>query len=243
MINIGDSANNPTLPHLSLAIRELQWLESPKGQQLFNAYHGKMYPSEDPAKTFPAFLELAQTLADDIIPHMYAPFPLPELACRPALSHADFHSSNILVSNDDLTHVTRVVDWECILILPLWSVYKVLPVIEDDGDEYENKLSWRAEKQRSREVFVEAVVQTCPDVACVIDKRNEQSVFGLRMLVGVATDAIALYSSIRECVKRDNEPWIKKLGRLVALFSPTILATKSATTTGEGIEGRLSNSV
>jgi hypothetical protein len=224
------SADEPVALHLALAVRELQWLENPKGQQLFNAWRGKMHPSENLATTFPAFLQLARTLADDIIPHMYTLFPLPNIACRPALSHPDFHSNNILVSNDNPAHVTGVVDWEYASILPLWAAYKVPPEIEDSGDKYEIDLLWRAEKKRIRRVFAQAVAQTCPDAACVMDEQTEQSVRGLRMLLVVATAGVALYYSfkdvamklvkIRECVKRDDGPLVEKLDRLVALFSP-----------------------
>jgi hypothetical protein len=224
------SADEPVALHLALAVRELQWLENPKGQQLFNAWRGKMHPSENLATTFPAFLQLARTLADDIIPHMYTLFPLPNIACRPALSHPDFHSNNILVSNDNPAHVTGVVDWEYASILPLWAAYKVPPEIEDSGDKYEIDLLWRAEKKRMRRVFAQAVAQTCPDAACVMGEQTEQSVRGLRMLLVVATAGVALYYSfkdvamklvkIRECVKRDDGPLVEKLDRLVALFSP-----------------------
>lgn len=224
------SANEPVALHLSLAVRELQWLESPKGQQLFKALREKMHPSENLATTFPTFLELARTLADDIIPHMYTLFPLPNIACRPALSHPDFHSNNILVSNDNPAHITGVVDWEYASILPLWAAYMVPPEIEDKGDKYESNPLWRAEKKRMRTVFAQAVAQTCPDAACVMDEQTEQSVRGLRMLLVVATAGVALYYSfkdvamklvtIRECVKRDGGPLVEKLDRLVALFSP-----------------------
>jgi hypothetical protein len=212
-----------------LALREVQWLESPKGQQLFDAWRGERHPSEDLRTTLPAFLELARTLAADIIPNMYALFPLPKIACRPALSHPDFHSNNILVSNNNPGHVTGVVDWECASILPLWAAYNVPPEIEDLGDKYEINPLWRAEKKRLRGVFAQAVIQTCPDAMCVMDEQTERGVHGLRMLLVVATAGVALYYSfkdvavklvkIRECVKRDNGPLVEKLDRLVALFS------------------------
>jgi hypothetical protein len=224
------SANEPVALHLALAVRELQWLENPKGQQLFNAWRGKMHPSENLATTLPAFLKLARTLADDIIPHMYTLFPLPNIACRPALSHPDFHSNNILVSNDNPADVTGVVDWEYASILPLWAAYKVPPEIEDSGDKYEINPLWRAEKKRMRGVFAQAVTQTCPDAACLMDEQTEQSVHGLRVLLVVATAGVALYYSfkdvamklvkLRESAKRDDGPLVEKLDSLVALFSP-----------------------
>lgn len=218
--------NDPVALHLALAKREVQWLESPKGQQLFDAWRTKMHPAEDRTITLPLFLELTWTLAADIIPHMYTLFPLPENACRPALSHPDFHSSNILVSHDNPAHINGVVDWEFASILPLWAVYTVPHQIEDSGDKYECDPSWRAEKKQLREVFAQAVAHTCPDAVDVIDK---QSVYGLRMLVKVATSGVALYNlfkeagvklmKIRECVKVGDGPVIEKLDHLVALFS------------------------
>jgi hypothetical protein len=222
-------ANEPIALHLALAVREMQWLESPMGQQLFDAWRGEMYPFENLTTTLPAFLELARTLAADIIPNMYALLPLPKIACRPALSHPDFHSNNILVSNDNPAHVTGVVDWEYASILPLWAAYNVPPTIADSGDKYEINPSWRAEKKRLRGVYTRAVLQTCPDAAHVMDEQTEQSIRGLRMLLAVATAGVALYCSftdvamklvkIRECVKCDDGPLVEKLDRLVALFS------------------------
>jgi Ser/Thr protein kinase RdoA (MazF antagonist) len=119
--------NKPLAPYLALAVREVQWLESLKGQQLFDVWRSTRHPAEDRTMTLPAFLEPARTLAADIIPHMYALFPLPEIACRPALSHPDFHSSNILVSHDNPAHITGVVDWEFASILPLWAAYTIPP--------------------------------------------------------------------------------------------------------------------
>lgn len=221
--------NEPAALHLALALREVQWLESPKGRQLFDAWRRKMHPSEDLGTTLPAFLELARTLAADIIPNMYALFLLPNIACRPALSHPDFHSNNILVSNNNPGHVTGVVDWEYASILPLWAAYNIPPEIEDSGDKSEIDPLWRAEKKRLRGVFARAVVQTCPDATCLTDEQTERSVHGLRTLLVVATAGVALYYSfkdvavklakIRECVKRDDGPLVEKLDRLVALFS------------------------
>jgi hypothetical protein len=222
-------ANEPVALHLALAVREVQWLESPNGHQLFNAWRRKMHPAEDLATTFPAFLELARTLAADIIPHMYTLFLLPDIACRPALCHPDFHSNNILVSNDNPAHVTGVVDWEYASILPLWAAYSVPPEIEDVGDKYKIDPLWHTEKKRLRGLFAQAVVQTFPDAAPVMDEQNEQSIRGLRTLLVVATAGVALYYSfkdvaaklvkIRECVKMDDGPLIEKLDYLVTLFS------------------------
>jgi len=79
------------------------------------------------------FSSLRGTLAAEIIPHMYALFPVPENMCRPALSHPDFHSNNILVSSDNPAHITGVVDWEFASILPLWAAYTFPSEIEDLG--------------------------------------------------------------------------------------------------------------
>jgi hypothetical protein len=56
-------------PHLAITVREVQWLESVKGHQLFDQWCAKMHPDEDCSRTLPAFIELAQTLVN-IVPHM-----------------------------------------------------------------------------------------------------------------------------------------------------------------------------
>jgi hypothetical protein len=225
-------ANEPLGLHLSLAVREAQWLESPEGQLLFNAWRAERQPAEDRATTLPAFLELARTLAAEIIPHMYALFPVPENVCRPALSHPDFHSNNILVSSDNPAHITGVVDWEFASILPLWAAYTFPSEIEDLGDEDEFDPLWRAEKKRLRRVFAQEVMQTCPEAACMMNEQTEQTIRGLRLLVAIAVSGVALYYSfkdvgvklvkIRECVKRDNGPVVEKLDHLVTLFSQSV---------------------
>ncbi|KIM74475.1 hypothetical protein PILCRDRAFT_14380 [Piloderma croceum F 1598] len=218
--------NDPVALHLTLAKREVQWLESSKGQQLFDAWRTEMHPTENHTETLPAFLELTRTLATNIVPHMYTLFLLPENAYRPALSHSDFHSNNILMSYNNPTHITGVVDWEFTSILQLWAAYAVPPEIQDSGNKYERNPLWCAEKKRLREVFAQEVVQTCPDAVHVLDKQN---IRGLRMLVGVATSGVALYNSFKdvglklvkicECVKGGDAAVLEKLDRLVALFS------------------------
>jgi hypothetical protein len=37
----------PLAPHLALTVREVQWLESAKGHQLFDQWCAKMHPDED----------------------------------------------------------------------------------------------------------------------------------------------------------------------------------------------------
>jgi hypothetical protein len=37
----------PLAPHLTLTVREVQWLESTKGHQLFDQWRAKMDPDED----------------------------------------------------------------------------------------------------------------------------------------------------------------------------------------------------
>ena len=116
------------------------------------------------------------------------------------------------------------------LILSLWAAYNIPPEIEDSGDKYKINPLWRGEKKRMRGVFVQAVVQTCPDAMHMMDEQTEQSVCGLCMLLLVATAGVALYKSfkdvamklvkIRECVKRDDGPLVEKLDCLVAFFSP-----------------------
>ncbi|KIM83417.1 hypothetical protein PILCRDRAFT_443268 [Piloderma croceum F 1598] len=43
--------SQPVGPFLALATRELQWLESETGRQLFDEYRQKMHPNEDRSKT------------------------------------------------------------------------------------------------------------------------------------------------------------------------------------------------
>ena len=220
-------------PYQALAVRELQWLESATGRQLFDEWRDKMHSKEDRSKTLPAFLILAHTLVD-IIPHMYSLFPLPEPACRPALFHPDFHSSNIQVSHQDPTVVTGVVDWEFGSILPLWAAYNVPQSLEDNGKR-ELELEWRAHKACLRVVFAKAVVQACPDAMMVAQAGNEQmeqTVRGLRLLVKMATSGVSLYKSfenvraeliqIRECVRDPNGSIVEKLDYLVNVFSQTV---------------------
>lgn len=225
--------SQPIAPHRALAVRELQWLESATGRQLFDEWRNKMHPKEDRSKTLPAFLILAHTLVD-IIPHMYSLFPLPELGCRPALFHPDFHTSNIQVSHQDPTAVTGVVDWEFASIFPLWAAYNVPPLLEDFGDHYELDPEWRAHKARLRMVFAKAVVQVCPDAMIVAqaDEQTEQTVRGLRLLTKMATSGVSLYQSfenvravlmqIRECVRDPNGSIVEKVDYLVNVFSQTV---------------------
>ena len=226
--------SQPFATYFALAVREVQWLESATGRQLFDEWRGEMHPEENRLTTLPAFVELAQTLVD-IVPHMYLLFPLPEDACRPALFHPDFHSSNILVSQEDPTVITGVVDWEFASILPLWAAYTVPPSLEDFGDTHELDSEWRMQKARLRMVFAQAVVEACPDavtVALAGNEQTERSVRGLRILVKVATSGVALYKSfrdvraelvkIRECVQIGDGPTVEKLDHLVTLFSQSV---------------------
>jgi len=89
--------NEPAALHLALALREVQWLESPKGQQAVR--HVAQEPQDD-APSVP------RTRADGLQPTssricmVFSRFP--KLRCRPALSHPDLpHLNNILVSNDN----------------------------------------------------------------------------------------------------------------------------------------------
>jgi hypothetical protein len=189
-----------------------------------------MYPKEDRSKTFPAFLELAQNLVD-IVPHMYSLFPLPEGACRPTLFHPDFHTSNILVSQQDPTLVTGIVDWEFASILPLWNVYRVQSFLRDFGSD-ESDPEWTAHKTRLRVIFEQTVLQACPDAAIVAqpgDQQTEQSLCALCLLSHIATSGVALYdpiaevgvdlAEIRGSVAVDGGPVVEKLDHLVTLFS------------------------
>jgi hypothetical protein len=223
--------DQPVGPYLALAVRELQWLGNATGRQLFDEWRGTRHPKEDRSKTLPAFLELAQTLVD-IMPHMYSLFPLPEDACHPALSHPDLHSSNVLVSQQDPTVITGIIDWEFASILPLWAAYRVPSSIEG----YEGSdPKWEADKACLREIFAQTVVQACPDAAVIAqpgDEQTKRSLRALRLLSHVATSGVALYESfdkvrvtlatIRGCVVVDSGPIVEKLDHLVTLFSQSV---------------------
>jgi hypothetical protein len=56
-----------------------------------------MHPEENRLNTFPAFLELAQTIVN-IVPHMYSLLPVPEGACRPE----PFHRAQSFISATSL---------------------------------------------------------------------------------------------------------------------------------------------
>jgi hypothetical protein len=80
-----------------------------------------------------------------------------------------------------------------------------------------------------RGVFVQAVVQTCPDAAGIMGEQTQQSIRDLRMLLVMGTTGVALYHSfkdvalklvnIRECVTSDDVCLVEKPDHLVALFS------------------------
>jgi hypothetical protein len=194
----GPWARNESCAYLcALANRELQWLTSVRGEQLFKLWRQDMYPEESTVQNLEAFTQLAESILE-IIPQMYTLFPVPPEACRPVLSHADFHYSNILVSHENPTLVTGVIDWECTSIVPLWQVYSVPSKIKDYGDKQETDPEYRKGKQRLRNVFARATVKSCPQAAIVAlseDNKIQRSIRGLCTLYHIATSGVALYSS------------------------------------------------
>jgi hypothetical protein len=225
------SASESGAPFLALATRELHWLMSAPGRQLFEEWRGSSYPQEDRSKTLPAFLQLARILVQ-VIPHMYSLFPLPQGACRPAMSHADFHYSNVLVSREDPTVITGVIDWEFTASLPLWAAYSVPWKIDDYGDKYEADSEFRKVKAQLRDLHGQAVVEACPDAAVVVQsqvERTKRSIRGLHALETIATSGVALYKSceevrgllveLRQCVCTNDVPGVEMLDSLIALFS------------------------
>lgn len=56
-----------------------------------------------------------------------------------AMQHHSQSVDNISVSN--VGNVTRILDWENISLAPLWELYQVPPMLDDDGElEYEPEL-------------------------------------------------------------------------------------------------------
>jgi Phosphotransferase enzyme family len=226
-------SSEPSAFLLALARRELQWLESDPGKQLFKTWRGSSFglDANGSTKTLELYLELAKALLS-IIPKMYSLFPLPKEGCLPTLSHADFHYSNILVSRENPTLVTGVVDWEFAAILPLWAAYGVPHKVADYGDRLETDAEWREEKRRLRRVFGQACMVTCPHVAVIVQPEDEvvqRSLRGLRILFKVATSGVALYRSCEEtkellaemlqCVDANDTKGVNMIRALVATFS------------------------
>ena len=127
-----------------------------------------MHPKEDVNITLPVFQHLAKSCIQ-FAAHLETLFPIPIQAFRPTLSHPDFHFSNILVSHDDPTVVTGVVDWEHTAVLPFWDAYKLPGKIVDRGDALEKNSEWREEKRRLCSVYYDTVVAVCPDAAVLKD--------------------------------------------------------------------------
>lgn len=216
---------------LALTKREHKWLTSSSGLKLFAQWRGEMHKTEDTSKTLPAFLDLAETLLL-MIPQAHLLFPLPYAAQRPALSHADFHFSNVLVSSETPTIVKGIIDWEFTSIIPLWAAFNYPHKIADYGDELERDPALRECKQKLRHVFEEAVMETCADANIFTQKadvQTQKSIRGLRALDSLATSGVALYRScknvhgrlveIRECLTVGQGEGVSLLDRLVVRFA------------------------
>ena len=121
-------------------------------------------------------------------------FPIVHVqAFRPTLLHPDFHFYNILVSHDDPTVVTGIVDWEYAAVLPFWDAYNSILTITDFGDTYENDSEWREEKRRLRSVCYDAVAAVCPDAAVLEDSSMQRSIKALRLFKNLSTSGVSLY--------------------------------------------------
>jgi hypothetical protein len=83
-------------------------------------------------------------------------------------------------------------------------------------------------------VFAQAVVEACPNAMVVAqaDESTGRSIYGLRLVVYMATSGVALDASfkemgtlltkLRENVKVDAGLAVEKINRLVALFSQPV---------------------
>ena len=197
-----------------------------------------MRPKEDIDVTRPAFLNLAKSFIQ-FAARLETLFPIHVQALRPTLSHPDFHFSNILVSHDDPTIVTGVVDWEYAAVLPFWDAYESLPgKLKDFGNTYEKNSEWREEKRRLRSVYYDAVDAVCPDAAVLEDPTVERSIKALRLFKNLSTSGVSVYDSlqkvmaclleIRDCITYPDNPGPgthlidRLLDRLILSFSEIV---------------------
>lgn len=221
----------PEALFVALAIRERDWMETATGRKSLASSRAEVLPDEDFTVAEPILVEMTDRLVD-IVRNMYSLFPVPEEACLPVLKHADFHFSNILVSADDPTAVTGVVDWEFAAVLPLWFTYKTPSTIRDMGDKFETNPERREEKAKLRDQFRQAVVNVCPYAAIVaqpIDEQTKRSLRGLRTLAFLATEGVTLFMScsvikakvveLRQCVVAGNDAGAELLDGLVDIFA------------------------
>jgi hypothetical protein len=221
----------PYAPIIALVHREYEWLCSADGQQLFSSSRAEMHPKEDINVTRPVFLHLAKSFIQ-FAAHLETLFPIHVQAFRPTLSHPDFHFSNILVSHDDPTVVTGVVDWEHAAVLPLWEVYKAPGKIMDFGDLYEHDIEWREEKRRLRSVYYDAVVAVFPDAAVLEDPSIQRSLKGLRLFKYLSTSGASIYESsqnvmasllkLRDCITYPDNPGTHLIDQLILSFSEIV---------------------
>jgi len=221
----------PYAPIIALVHREYEWLCSADGQQLFYSWRAKMHPKEDINVTLPVFLHLAKSFIQ-FAAHLETLFPIHVQAFRPTLSHPDFHFSNILVSHDDPTVVTGVVDWEHAAVLPFWDAYEPPGKIMDMGDTLEKVSEWREEKRRLRSVYYDAVVAVCPDAAVLEDPIMRRNIKALRLFKKLSTSGACLYVSsekvmaslleMRDCITYPDNPGTHLIDRLILSFSEIV---------------------
>jgi hypothetical protein len=221
----------PYAPITALVHREYEWLCSADGQQLFSSSREEMQPKEDINVTRPVFLHLAKSFIQ-FAAHLETLFPLHVQAFRPVLSHPDLSFSNILVSHDDPTVVTGVVDWEYAAVLPFWHAYATPEILLDAGDKWEIDPEWREEKQRLRSVYYDAVVAVCPDAAVLEDPSMRRSINALRLFERLSTYGVSLYDSsqnimaslleIRDCITYPDHPGTHLIDQLILSFSEIV---------------------
>ena len=216
---------------IGLVQREYQWLSSAGGQQLFSFYRAKMHPKEDINLTRPVFLHLAESLIH-LVAHLDTLFPICTQASRPTLSHPDYHFSNILVSHNDPTVVTGVVDWEFAAVVPFWDAYGIPGKLMDFGEALETNLERREEKRHLRSVYYNAVVAACPDTTILEDPGMRQNIQALRLFKNLSTSGVSLYGScqdvmasllkIKDCITHPDNPGSRLIDGLILSFSKII---------------------
>lgn len=221
----------PYAPITALVQREYQWLSSAGGQQLFSSWRAEMHPKENINATRPIFLYLAESLIQ-LVAHLETLFPIHIQASRPTLLHPDFHFSNILVSRDDPTVVTGVVDWEFAAVVPFWDAYETPGKLEDMGDALEKDPEWREEKRHLRSVYYNAVVAACPDAVILEDSSLQQNIKALRLFKKLSTSGVSLYVScqnvmaslleLRNCIAHPDNPGSRLIDSLILSFSKII---------------------
>jgi hypothetical protein len=205
-------ANEPLVPHLALAIREVQWLESKTGRQLFNVPYTRPNPCRHYAPYVLALPSPQRCVLACTVPRGLSLQQYSRIARRP---HGCHWRRRLGVC---VTFTT--VGCLCCAVFDsrLWGLNP----------------EWRMHKARLRMVFAQAVVEACPNVMVVAqaDESTGRSIYGLRLVVYMATSGVALDASfkemgtllakLRENVKVDAGLAVEKIDLLVALFSQPV---------------------